>query len=135
MNMKKKITALLLALVMALSLLPVSALAATTPQITKFTKLWGSPALGETVTIDGKVEGTFLQLGTDGKATGKTGFDATCFNYEVYVSANTAKVRPDGSSAYNTRNAFDYSNAAKASLYTVGSDGKPSYIVILSLIS
>ena len=127
--MKKKITALLLALVMALSLLPVSAFAATTPQITKFTKLWGSPALGETVTIDGKAEGTFLQLGTDGKATGKTGFDATCFNYEVYVSANTAKVRPDGSSAYNTRNAFDYSNAAKASLYTVGSDGKPSYIV------
>lgn len=129
MNMKKKISALLLALVMALSLLPVSAFAATTPQITKFTKLWGSPALGETVTIDGKAEGTLLQLGTDGKATGKTGFDATCFNYEIYVSANTAKVRPDGSSAYYTRNAFDYSDAAKASLYTVGSDGKPSYIV------
>lgn len=126
--MKKKLLSLLLSLVMVVSLLPASVFAANAPRITKFTKLWASPALVDGATIGGKPEGTFFQLGADGETTGKTGFDAACYDYRIYVSANTDKVRAAGTSSFNMKNAFSYSDAAKASLYTVGEGSARSYI-------
>ena len=54
--MKKKLLSLLLSLVMVVSLLPASVFAANAPRITKFTKLWTSPALVDGATIGGKPE-------------------------------------------------------------------------------
>ena len=72
--MKKKISALLLALVMALSLLPASVFAATTPQIDKFSQVWGDSDLTKVCKINGAQQGTFIQVDETGKATGTNGF-------------------------------------------------------------
>ena len=119
--MKKKIAALLLALVMALSLLPASVFAATTPQIDKFSQVWGDSDLTKVCKINGAQQGTFIQVDETGKATGTNGFSSDHYNYNIYVSKDTTTVRAGkaGTSwASALKPYFSYSNAAKIRLYT-----------------
>ena len=89
--MKKKILSLLLALVMALSLVPVTAFAADgdeQPNYPVFSKLVfaGDPAFNAERTYYGQPEGTLFQLDEKGERTGEVGLSADCLRYAVYVT-------------------------------------------------
>ena len=96
--MKKRILSLLLALVLALSLLPVNTFAAddTAAAVSKMTKMSfaGTPAFDADNVYFEQSEGTLFQLDDKGNRTGSTGVDAsgTCKNYAVYVSPDTESV-------------------------------------------
>lgn len=59
---------------------------------------------------NGKAEGTYFQLGADGKETGKTGYHAGAYNYNIYVSNKVTSVKalasgftPIGYSGYSDK--------------------------------
>ena len=136
--MKKRIVSFLMALVMAVSLLPVSALAAedtysvapdTTVQKVQqeaeqavsegstqqsypiFSKLVfaGDLAFDEEITYYGQPEGTLFQLGENGERTGQVGLADDCFHYAVYVSSMVNTVKPAGKKAMDyLKNSFVY---------------------------
>ena len=127
--MKKRILSLLLALVLALSLLPVNTFAAddTAAAVSKMTKMSfaGTPAFDADNVYFEQSEGTLFQLDDKGNRTGSTGVDAsgTCKNYAVYVSPDTESVKPAGTSFIVIRNqSFVYSPVT--AIVTVKVDGE-----------
>ncbi|MEG1073803.1 MAG: cadherin-like beta sandwich domain-containing protein, partial [Ruthenibacterium sp.] len=63
-------------------------------EIGKLTKcqLDGTPAF--TDVLYGELSGTLFQLDANGQKTGKTGLADDCFDYKIYVSADTENIRP-----------------------------------------
>lgn len=85
----------------------------------KWTKLVfaGTPAFDAAAVYHGAPEGTLFQLDENGERTGQTGISEDCLNYEVYVSAATKSVKPEGSKALDIfKNSFSYAQF-KASVY------------------
>ena len=112
--MKKKILSLLLALVMALSLVPVTAFAADgdeQPNYPVFSKLVfaGDPAFNAERTYYGKPEGTLFQLDENGERTEKVGLADDCLRYAVYVTSTIRSVKLAGRKALDyLKNSFVY---------------------------
>ena len=112
--MKKKILSLLLALIMALSLVPVTAFAADgdkQPNYPVFSKLVfvGDPAFNAERTYYGKPEGTLFQLDENGERTEKVGLADDCLRYAVYVTSTIRSVKLAGRKALDyLKNSFVY---------------------------
>ena len=112
--MKKKILSLLLALVMALSLVPVTAFAADgdeQPNYPVFSKLVfaGDPAFNAERTYYGQPEGTLFQLDEKGERTGEVGLSADCLRYAVYVTSSIQSVKLEGTKGLDFfKNSFVY---------------------------
>ena len=111
--MKKRILSLLLALVMALSLVPVTAFAADgdeQPNYPVFSKLVfaGDPAFNAERTYYGQPEGTLFQLDEKGERTGEVGLSANCLRYAVYVTSSIKSVKPKGTKKLDFFRSFVY---------------------------
>ena len=134
--MKKRVLSLLMALVLALSLLPTAAFAAddssTTPSYPVFSKLVfaGDLAFNEEITYYGQPEGTLFQLGENGERTGQVGLADDCFHYAVYVSSMVNTVKPAGKKATDyLKNSFVYApDKAKVSVSAV-TNGETTEVV------
>ena len=133
--MKKRIISLLLALIMVVSLLPMSVLAAeggTKPKMTAM-KFAGTPTFDSQVTYHGQPEGTLFQVDENGNL-GATGLAENCFDYSVYVSALEKSVRPEGKKALAIFNTFNFSGGCTQVVIKVGDDvliqGKTSTMTV-----
>ena len=80
----------------------------------------GDPEFNSLVTYYGAPEGTLFQMNDNGERSGKTGLSEDCYNYEVYVSASTAAIKPAGGTGIGIFKSFFYTPNCKTSIYIDG---------------